>query len=42
MLGLVMACVDHWGWRPSARFGERGKFVRCELGFRAAAALSPV
>ncbi|MGM9466797.1 ATP-binding protein [Streptomyces murinus] len=34
-LGLVMACADQWGWRPSARFGERGKFVWCELGFRA-------
>ncbi|MER7916557.1 MULTISPECIES: ATP-binding protein [unclassified Streptomyces] len=41
-LGLVMACADHWGWQPSARFGERGKFVWCELGFRASAALSPV
>ncbi|MEV7501807.1 ATP-binding protein [Streptomyces sp. NPDC093018] len=40
-LGLVMACADHWGWQPSARFGERGKFVWCELGFRASATLSP-
>ncbi|MFD4598894.1 ATP-binding protein [Streptomyces sp. NPDC058464] len=31
-LGLVVACADGWGWQPSARFGERGKFVWCELG----------
>ncbi|WP_432028911.1 ATP-binding protein [Streptomyces sp. 1222.5] len=31
-LGLVRACADHWGWRPSARFGDRGKYVWCELG----------
>ncbi|MEU3028788.1 hypothetical protein ACPCBC_22245 [Streptomyces incarnatus] len=37
-----MACADHWGWQPSARFGERGKFVWCELGFGAFPALSPV
>ncbi|GGN36053.1 ATP-binding protein [Streptomyces fuscichromogenes] len=30
-LGLVVACADGWGWQPSARFGERGKFVWCEL-----------
>ncbi|WP_217551067.1 ATP-binding protein [Streptomyces sp. GbtcB6] len=31
-LGLVVAWADCWGWQPSARFGERGKFVWCELG----------
>ncbi|MEU9345925.1 ATP-binding protein [Streptomyces sp. NPDC048278] len=31
-LGLVVACADGWGWQPSSRFGERGKFVWCELG----------
>ncbi|MFJ8788120.1 ATP-binding protein [Streptomyces sp. NPDC102462] len=30
-LPLVTACADYWGWRPSARFGERGKYVWCEL-----------
>ncbi|WP_030929420.1 ATP-binding protein [Streptomyces sp. NRRL S-646] len=30
-LGLVAACADNWGWRPSARFGDRGKFVWCDL-----------
>ncbi|MGW1673621.1 ATP-binding protein [Streptomyces sp. NPDC002324] len=30
-LGLVVACTPHWGWMPSARFGERGKYVWCEL-----------
>ncbi|GGW74057.1 ATPase [Streptomyces lucensis JCM 4490] len=30
-LGLVRACADGWGWQPSARFGDRGKFVWCEL-----------
>ncbi|MEU1304897.1 ATP-binding protein [Streptomyces shenzhenensis] len=30
-LALVTACADYWGWRPSARFGERGKYVWCEL-----------
>ncbi|EST32255.1 ATP-binding protein [Streptomyces roseochromogenus] len=30
-LGLVMACAEHWGWQPTARFGDRGKFVWCEL-----------
>ncbi|MGV9343323.1 ATP-binding protein [Streptomyces spiralis] len=30
-LGLVTACADYWGWRPSARFGDRGKYVWCEL-----------
>jgi anti-sigma regulatory factor (Ser/Thr protein kinase) len=31
-LGLVMACAEYWGWQPSARFGDRGKYVWCELG----------
>ncbi|MEW2161200.1 ATP-binding protein [Streptomyces sp. NPDC007189] len=30
-LGLVKACADYWGWQPTARFGDRGKFVWCEL-----------
>ncbi|MFI1763563.1 ATP-binding protein [Streptomyces sp. NPDC020800] len=30
-LGLVVACADYWGWQPSARFGNRGKYVWCEL-----------
>ncbi|MEU0048684.1 ATP-binding protein [Streptomyces sp. NPDC006309] len=30
-LGLVMACAQYWGWQPSARFGDRGKYVWCEL-----------
>jgi anti-sigma regulatory factor (Ser/Thr protein kinase) len=30
-LGLVMACADNWGWQPSARFGDRGKVVWCDL-----------
>jgi hypothetical protein len=30
-LGLVVACADNWGWQPSARFGDRGKFVWCDL-----------
>ncbi|MFE1307738.1 ATP-binding protein [Streptomyces sp. NPDC058755] len=30
-LGLIRACADYWGWQPSARFGNRGKFVWCEL-----------
>ncbi|MER6529223.1 ATP-binding protein [Streptomyces sp. NPDC001508] len=30
-LALVTACADYWGWRPSARCGERGKYVWCEL-----------
>uniref|UniRef100_UPI0015F06510 ATP-binding protein n=1 Tax=Streptomyces shenzhenensis TaxID=943815 RepID=UPI0015F06510 len=31
-LGLVVACADCWGWQPSSRFGERGKYVWCTLG----------
>ncbi|NEA62225.1 ATP-binding protein [Streptomyces sp. SID12488] len=34
-LGMVRACSDLWGWQPLSRFGNRGKFVWCEL--RAAA-----
>ncbi|MDI1458357.1 ATP-binding protein [Streptomyces sp. ATE26] len=30
-LALVRACADLWGWQPSARFGNRGKYVWCEL-----------
>jgi anti-sigma regulatory factor (Ser/Thr protein kinase) len=30
-LGLVMACADNWGWKPSARFGDRGKYTWCDL-----------
>ncbi|WP_262505640.1 ATP-binding protein [Streptomyces sp. TRM68367] len=30
-LGLVRACADHWGWQPSARLGDRGKYVWCQL-----------
>ncbi|MES4891692.1 ATP-binding protein [Streptomyces sp. NPDC096012] len=30
-LALVRACADYWGWQPSARFGDRGKYVWCEL-----------
>ncbi|WP_030348063.1 ATP-binding protein [Streptomyces sp. NRRL S-1022] len=31
-LGLVVACARDWGWQPSARLGDRGKYVWCELG----------
>ncbi|KAA0930321.1 MULTISPECIES: ATP-binding protein [Streptomyces] len=34
-LGLVMACAEHWGWTPSAGFGDRGKYVWCELASKA-------
>ncbi|MGW1719788.1 ATP-binding protein [Streptomyces sp. NPDC002156] len=30
-LGMVVACADLWGWQPLSRFGNRGKFVWCEL-----------
>ncbi|MFC8708424.1 ATP-binding protein [Streptomyces sp. NPDC057197] len=30
-LGLVLACADVWGWHPLSRFGDRGKYVWCEL-----------
>ncbi|MGW3169528.1 ATP-binding protein [Streptomyces sp. NPDC001153] len=29
-LGLVKACAEYWGWQPTARFGDRGKYVWCE------------
>ncbi|WP_282089958.1 ATP-binding protein [Streptomyces tendae] len=31
-LALVRACSDLWGWQPLSRFGNRGKYVWCELG----------
>jgi anti-sigma regulatory factor (Ser/Thr protein kinase) len=31
-LALVRACADQWGWQPQSRNGNRGKYVRCELG----------
>ncbi|MFD6325405.1 ATP-binding protein [Streptomyces sp. NPDC058442] len=31
-LALVRACADVWGWHPLSRFGNRGKYVWCELG----------
>ncbi|GAA3966843.1 ATP-binding protein [Streptomyces marokkonensis] len=31
-LALVRACSDPWGWQPLSRFGNRGKYVWCELG----------
>ncbi|KOV61655.1 ATP-binding protein [Streptomyces sp. MMG1121] len=30
-LGLVSACAEYWGWQPSTRFGNRGKFVWCQF-----------
>lgn len=30
-LALVKACSDLWGWQPLSRFGNRGKYVWCEL-----------
>jgi anti-sigma regulatory factor (Ser/Thr protein kinase) len=30
-LALVVACSDLWGWQPLSRFGNRGKYVWCEL-----------
>lgn len=30
-LSLVRACSDLWGWQPLSRFGNRGKYVWCEL-----------
>jgi anti-sigma regulatory factor (Ser/Thr protein kinase) len=38
-LTLVRSCADLWGWQPLSRFGNRGKYVWCEL---AAARLTPV
>lgn len=30
-LVLVQACSALWGWQPLSRFGNRGKYVWCEL-----------
>ncbi|WP_405614740.1 ATP-binding protein [Streptomyces sp. NBC_00076] len=30
-LALVQACADVWGWQPLSRFGNRGKYVWCDL-----------
>ena len=30
-LALVRACADAWGWHPLSRYGNRGKFVWCDL-----------
>ncbi|MFF5496215.1 ATP-binding protein [Streptomyces aquilus] len=30
-LALVAATSDLWGWQPLSRFGNRGKYVWCEL-----------
>ncbi|MER7678789.1 ATP-binding protein [Streptomyces sp. NPDC096934] len=30
-LALVQACSDLWGWQPLSGFGNRGKYVWCEL-----------
>ncbi|MBC9730903.1 ATP-binding protein [Streptomyces sp. TRM68367] len=30
-LGIVRACSAVWGWQPLSRFGNRGKYVWCEL-----------
>ncbi|MFK0158286.1 ATP-binding protein [Streptomyces sp. NPDC090493] len=30
-LPLVRACSDLWGWQPLSRFGNRGKYVWCDL-----------
>ncbi|MEU9185242.1 ATP-binding protein [Streptomyces sp. NPDC048484] len=30
-LALVRACSDAWGWQPLFRFGNRGKYVWCDL-----------
>jgi hypothetical protein len=30
-LVVVRACSDLWGWQPLSRFGNRGKYVWCEL-----------
>ncbi|MFC5215267.1 ATP-binding protein [Streptomyces coerulescens] len=30
-LALVRACADLWGWQPLTRYGNRGKYVWCEL-----------
>ena len=30
-LALVRACSTLWGWQPLSRFGNRGKYIWCEL-----------
>ncbi|MEU0073088.1 ATP-binding protein [Streptomyces sp. NPDC006332] len=30
-LAMVQACADVWGWQPLSRFGNRGKYVWCDL-----------
>ncbi|MBN0046022.1 ATP-binding protein [Streptomyces actuosus] len=30
-LVVVRSCSDLWGWQPLSRFGNRGKYVWCEL-----------
>ncbi|WP_210576714.1 ATP-binding protein [Streptomyces sp. GESEQ-4] len=30
-LALVRACSDLWGWQPQSRYGNRGKFIWCDL-----------
>ncbi|WP_460068605.1 ATP-binding protein [Streptomyces sp. YKOK-I1] len=30
-LAIVRACSDLWHWQPMSRFGNRGKYVWCEL-----------
>ncbi|MBW8798843.1 MAG: ATP-binding protein [Streptomyces sp.] len=30
-LTLVRACSDLWGWQPLSPFGNRGKYVWCDL-----------
>lgn len=30
-LVLVRSCSELWGWQPLTRFGNRGKYVWCEL-----------
>ncbi|MEV5429778.1 ATP-binding protein [Streptomyces sp. NPDC052701] len=30
-LALVRACSSLWGWQPLSRYGNRGKYVWCEL-----------
>jgi hypothetical protein len=32
-LSLMRACSQLWGWQPLSRFGNRGKYVWCELRF---------
>ncbi|MEU6140056.1 ATP-binding protein [Streptomyces sp. NPDC047081] len=37
-LALVRSCSDLWGWQPLSRFGNRGKYVWCDVSQRAAQA----